>query len=100
MATNRWIRVSDQNRLSAAELLSETYAVGRLSRAELDERLARGILGQDVRGTARAYGRPSPSGGANRSALRHRGFAARAAEAQPTTDRPADMDLLCARAGG
>ena len=40
MATNRWIRVSDQDRLSAAELLSEAYAVGRLSRAELDERLA------------------------------------------------------------
>lgn len=40
MANNRWIRVSDQDRLSAVELLGEAYAVGRLSRAELDERLA------------------------------------------------------------
>src|SRR5260370_41784004 len=40
MATNRWIRVSDQDRLSAGESLSEASAVGRLSREELDERLA------------------------------------------------------------
>lgn len=40
MGANRWIRVSDQDRLSAGEVLSEAYAVGRLSREELDERLA------------------------------------------------------------
>ena len=38
MADNRWIRVSDQDRENAAGLLSEAYAVGRLSREELDER--------------------------------------------------------------
>ena len=35
MATHRWIRASDQDRKSAAELLSEAYAVGRLSGEEL-----------------------------------------------------------------
>jgi Domain of unknown function (DUF1707) len=40
MATNRWIRASDQDRQSAVELLSEAYAVGRLRREELDERAA------------------------------------------------------------
>ena len=34
------IRASDQDRDSAAELLSEAYAVGRLSREELDDRAA------------------------------------------------------------
>ena len=38
MGTDRWIRVSDQDRQCAVELLSEAYAVGRLSREELDER--------------------------------------------------------------
>jgi Domain of unknown function (DUF1707) len=38
MATDRWIRASDQDRQSAVELLSEAYAVGRLRREELDER--------------------------------------------------------------
>jgi hypothetical protein len=38
MADNRWIRVSDQDRENAAGLLSQAYAVGRLSREELDER--------------------------------------------------------------
>lgn len=38
MATDRWIRASDQDRQSAVELLSEGYAVGRLRREELDER--------------------------------------------------------------
>lgn len=37
MATDRWIRASDQDRQSAVELLSEAYAVGRLSREEFDE---------------------------------------------------------------
>jgi hypothetical protein len=40
MATDRWMRASDQDRDSAAELLSEAYAVGRLTRAELEERAA------------------------------------------------------------
>ncbi len=39
MATDRWIRVSDQDRHSAVELLSEAYAVGRLNREELEERV-------------------------------------------------------------
>ena len=39
MTTDRWIRVSDQDRQSAIELFSEAYAVGRLSREELDERV-------------------------------------------------------------
>ena len=39
MATDRWIRMSDQDRQSAIELLSEAYAVGRLSREELEERV-------------------------------------------------------------
>jgi Domain of unknown function (DUF1707) len=34
MADNRWIRVSDQDRENAAELLIEAYAVGRVSREE------------------------------------------------------------------
>jgi uncharacterized protein DUF1707 len=38
MATDRWIRASDQDRDNAAELLSEAYAVGRLGREELDDR--------------------------------------------------------------
>lgn len=40
MATERWIRASDQDRESAAELLGEAYALGRLTREELDERAA------------------------------------------------------------
>jgi hypothetical protein len=40
MIADRSIRASDQDRESAAELLSEAYAVGRLNRAELDERAA------------------------------------------------------------
>jgi Domain of unknown function (DUF1707) len=40
MAAERSIRASDQDRESAAESLSEAYAVGRLSREELDERAA------------------------------------------------------------
>src|SRR5215469_13026026 len=39
MTTDRWIRVSDQDRQSAVELFSEAYTVGRLSREELDERV-------------------------------------------------------------
>jgi len=38
MTASRVIRASDQDRDSAAELLSEAYAVGRLSREELDDR--------------------------------------------------------------
>jgi hypothetical protein len=38
MAADRLIRASDQDRERAAELISEAYAVGRLSREELDER--------------------------------------------------------------
>jgi len=40
MATDRAMRASDQDRESAAELLREAYAEGRLSREELDERAA------------------------------------------------------------
>ena len=39
MTTDRWIRGSDQDRQSAVELISEAYAVGRLSREEFDERV-------------------------------------------------------------
>jgi hypothetical protein len=39
MAADRRIRASDQDRESTAELLSEAYAVGRLSREEFDERV-------------------------------------------------------------
>jgi Domain of unknown function (DUF1707) len=39
MTTDRWIRVSDQDRQSAVEWLSEAYAVGRLSREEFDDRV-------------------------------------------------------------
>ena len=39
MTTDRWIRVSDHDRQSAVELFSEAYAVGRLSREELNERV-------------------------------------------------------------
>jgi Domain of unknown function (DUF1707) len=49
MGTNRWIRVSDQDRLSVVEWLSEAYAVGRLSREEFDERFAAAY-------SARTYG--------------------------------------------
>lgn len=38
MTTDRWMRASDQDRESAAEMLREAYAVGRLSREEFDER--------------------------------------------------------------
>ena len=40
MATDRRMRASDQDRESATELLSEAYAVRRLSREELGERAA------------------------------------------------------------
>jgi Domain of unknown function (DUF1707) len=40
MGTDRRIRASDQDRESTAELLSEAYAVRRLSREELGERAA------------------------------------------------------------
>jgi hypothetical protein len=49
MGTNRWIRVSDQDRHCVVELLSEAYAVGRLSREEFDERFAAAY-------SARTYG--------------------------------------------
>jgi hypothetical protein len=39
MTADRWIRASDQDRQSAVELFSDAYAVGRLSRDELDERV-------------------------------------------------------------
>jgi len=38
VAADRAIRASDQDRDSAAELLGQAYAVGRLSRDELDDR--------------------------------------------------------------
>jgi hypothetical protein len=38
MTADRWIRASDQDRDDAVELLIEAYAVGRLSREELDDR--------------------------------------------------------------
>lgn len=38
MTTDRWMRASDQDRESAAEMLREAYAVGRLAREEFDER--------------------------------------------------------------
>jgi Domain of unknown function (DUF1707) len=38
MSTNRWMRASDQDREQAAGVLRDAYAVGRLSREELDER--------------------------------------------------------------
>jgi hypothetical protein len=40
MAADRRMRASDQDRESTAVLLSEAYAVGRLSREELDERVS------------------------------------------------------------
>jgi hypothetical protein len=40
MTTDRGMRASDQDRESAAELLREAHAAGRLSREELDERAA------------------------------------------------------------
>jgi Domain of unknown function (DUF1707) len=49
MGTNRWIRVSDQDRHCVVELLSEAYAAGRLSREEFDERFAAAY-------SARTYG--------------------------------------------
>jgi hypothetical protein len=49
MGTNRWIRVSDQDRHCVVEWLSEAYAVGRLSREEFDERFAAAY-------SARTYG--------------------------------------------
>jgi Domain of unknown function (DUF1707) len=49
MGTNRWIRVSDQDRQCVVELLSEAYAIGRLSREEFDERFAAAY-------SARTYG--------------------------------------------
>jgi hypothetical protein len=39
MTADSWIRASDQDRQNAVELFSEAYAVGRLSREELDERV-------------------------------------------------------------
>ena len=39
MTADRVIRASDQDRDSAAQLLSEAYAVGRLSCEELDDRV-------------------------------------------------------------
>lgn len=44
MTTDRWIRVSDQDRQCAVELLSEAYAAGRLSREDLDERVTAAYL--------------------------------------------------------
>ncbi len=100
MAAERWMRASDQERDSAAELLSEAYAVGRLSREELDERVAAAY-------SAKTYGElrdltadlPLP---AARTCLPSEtiGFLRCTAESQPTPDRPDDMDLLCARASG
>lgn len=40
MVADRRMRASDQDRESAAEFLCEAYALGRLSREELDERAA------------------------------------------------------------
>ena len=44
MAPDRRIRASDRDRESTAELLSEAYAVGRLSREEFDERVTAAYL--------------------------------------------------------
>ena len=40
MSTGRWIRASDQDRDKVVDVLRDAYAVGRLSREELDERCA------------------------------------------------------------
>lgn len=40
MSANRWMRASDQDRDRAAELLCAAYAVGRLTRDELEDRAA------------------------------------------------------------
>ena len=44
MAADRRMRASDQDREGTAVLLSEAYAVGRLSRQELDERVSAAYL--------------------------------------------------------
>jgi hypothetical protein len=38
VSADRWIRACDQERDRVAEVLSDAYAVGRLTREELDER--------------------------------------------------------------
>jgi Domain of unknown function (DUF1707) len=41
MTTDGWMRASDHDREIAAEVLGAAYAVGQLSRDELDQRTAR-----------------------------------------------------------
>jgi Domain of unknown function (DUF1707) len=98
MAPDRRIRASDQDRESTAELLSEAYAVGRLSREEFDERVTAAYSAKTC-GNCAILPPTFPSGGANRPPLRHRGFAARAAENQPRPAPTDDMDL-CAPVRG
>jgi hypothetical protein len=65
MTTDRWIRVSDQDRQSAFELFSEAYAVGRLSREDLDERVAAAYSAKtygELRDLASDLPRPAPTG--------------------------------------
>jgi hypothetical protein len=81
MAADRVIRASDQDRDSAAELLIEAYAVGRLSREELDERAAAAYsaktwgelrdLTADLPPPAASTGFPAESAASRRSADRY-----------------------------
>jgi len=72
--------VSDQDRENAVELLIEAYAVGRLSREELDERAIAAYSATTWGELRDLTADLSPCRDANRSALRRRGFAARHGE--------------------
>ena len=66
MTTDRWLRVSDQDRQSAVELFSEAYAVGRLSHEELDERVTAAYSAKthgDLRDLAGDLPRPAAPAG-------------------------------------
>jgi hypothetical protein len=65
MTTDRWIRVSDQDRQSAFELFSEAYAVGRLSREDLDKRVTAAYSAKtygELRDLTADLPRPAPTG--------------------------------------
>ena len=92
MADNRWIRVSDQDRENAVELLIEAYAVGRLSREELDER-AIAAYSATTWGELRDLTADLPHA-ATRTARPSAGVASRRATENPARSaRPDEMDL-------
>ncbi len=98
MVDDRLMLASDQDRESAAELLSETCALGRLSREELDERAAAAYSAK-TRGELRDLTADLPPPVARAGLPFDIVASRRAAKRRPMPDWPVALGL-CAPAGG